>query len=96
MNYSFCHVSFATILIQLMANAFATDVAVDGDQQVMSIEIQNVAPGYRNTEFVYKIVKMTHDAMFITRFVLQLDKSVTHNAIVYSCQYAHPGTYMYP
>ena len=76
-----------------MANAGVFDVE-NGGLQVMSIEIRNVTPGYQNTEFVYKIMKLTQDVMFITKFVVEIDQTLVHHLDVLSCNDATPGTFM--
>ena len=77
------------ILMTVMIEAMTVE-----DEQVMSIEIRNVAPGYRNTEFVHKVQQLNQDAMFIKRVEVQLDETVVHHFEILVCNNSTLGTFM--
>ena len=61
-----------------------------GDE-VLSIEITDVIPGLNNTEFVYKIIKLEEDFLYITGFHLHIDPDKAHHVNVLGCSDATPG-----
>ena len=75
------------VIVEAMAN-------VDDAEQVVSFDIRNVAPGYRNTEFVHKVVQITEDAMFVKRVVAEVDEKVVHHFDIFVCNNATPGLFM--
>ena len=68
---------------------------VKNDNLILTMEINKVATGLKNTEFVYKTIKIKENYIFAYKFQLTVDSSKVHRVNLFGCSTAVPGLVVY-
>ena len=82
------------ITISLLWWCLLPSVLADVKDEVMTMRITDVATGLNNTEFVYTVIRVAEERIYLKKFVLDVDPEKVHHANVIGCVHSKPGTIM--